>query len=1041
MTHRPKRLPTTDLPILHRHRAIPIAAIGACTVLILAEGAAALQSRRPQPAPQPESTVESPAPQAEPAATPRRTQPQSQPPAPADPVPGEQAAPPTTPPANSGSGTGEAGAPTGVPTGAAESAPAPQDGAAAPANGGSGTTIIPIVAPGSGEAPGSLSVISGTRRAGGDERVKLVANQTKVKEFVRFIAEVTGKSVIPRLTTAGETQITIVSDREVTRREALDLIFQAFRINDIAVVETDRYVFIDSMGSVGRLGPHPVLGPEVDVLSLSEDGQWIYKIFKIQNTKVDALASRITDLPDSSSITPDPNSNQLIFFGDLSTAKRVQRLVNVLDTPAYVDVQTKTFRLQFADASQVATFISDLFSARGGTGGAGGSAGGAAARAGQQQRPGQAQPRPAGGAAGAGELVGTSEQLLVSVIPALNSITVRAEPTVMHEIERLISTAWDVNPSSGGQIFKYYDLKYTDPLKVREVLSALLESGGGGSAGGRSGAGGRGGLGGGVAGRMQTGGGGESSADVAVANIFRIEAYPDSNRLLVISKTPDNFEWLDKMINDLDQPLQVGLPINVPLKHANAVEMAEILNALLAPAGADARIRAPETGLSGIDFVSAGGGTTNSGTGGTTSGATGERSGESGEEISFPWQGSRGAGDAEQSEVSAIVGKSRVVPNANQNSLLVLATPEIQDALLRIIHDLDVPGRQVMITAILAEVQLGDQLAYGLQFGSAGLAPTNPNNAIVISGDGETGRMFSGSREGDFIGDLTTSVLTFGVDATVILQALDQVTNVSILQSPRIFTSDNKEAKFFDGQDIPFQTQESNQGTAGGVTAAFDQIPVGIAVNVRPRITKERNVYMDIEVLLSNQNLTSPQGVGGNPVIDRRQTNTKVTVKNGQTIVISGIRKEQRNFKKSKVPFLGDIPGLDLIFAFTDDTTSTKELVVFVTPLVVDNPDENDANFNLRERERLRELSIPLKERSDDLVRGAGFSPMGDHRSTEPQTPLIPLFPETGATPTPAVPAQPAVPAGSSTPPPAGAAGGGSAWPGQSGSGGSSYGR
>ncbi|MBM4113742.1 MAG: hypothetical protein FJ253_10315 [Phycisphaerae bacterium] len=606
------------------------------------------------------------------------------------------------------------------------------------------------------------------------------------------------------------------------------------------------------------------------------------------------------------------------------------------------------------------------------------------------QRPGQPQNR-GGTPTGGGELVGTSEQLLVSVIPAINSITIRAEPSIMHEIERLITTAWDVNPSASGPIFKYYDLKYTDPLKVREVLSSLLESGGGSSSANRGG--GRGGLGG-IAGRQQVGGaGGESGADVAVSNIFRIEAYPDSNRLLVISKTPDSFQWLDQMISDLDRPLKVGMPLNVALKHANAYEVAEILNALLAPAGSEASIAAQETGLRGIDFGELGGGSVGSDTVSGASSSVGSGGSQQQNRLNFPWMSGRGAGESEQTEVSAIVGKSRVVPNGGQNSLLVLATPEIQAELLKIIEDLDEPGRQVMITAIFAEVQLGEQLAYGLQFGPGGLAPSNPNNAIVISGGAaEAGRMFSGSREGDFIGDLTTSVLAFGVDATVILQALDEVTNVSILQSPRVFTSDNKEAIFFDGQDIPFQEQATNQGTSGGTTASFTQIPVGIGLNVRPRITTERNVYMDIEVLLSNQNLTSPQGVGGNPVIDRRQTNTKVTVKNGQTIVISGIRREQRNFQKTKVPFLGDIPVLDLVFAFTDDTTSTKELVIFVTPIVVDNPAANDSNFNLRERDRLRELAKPLSEQSAKLVEGAGFKPMNDIPADEkPVPPLTPL--------------------------------------------------
>lgn len=997
-----------------RGRATIAMFVGAATIALAAvAGTSSAQTRRVQPAPQPVVEPAPSAPQDAPSA-PRRVEPQAQPSAPPAGAGGGDDPNDPNNPNDPADAQGAPPAGNGAAPGAPPSAIVPGPGAR-PANNGRAAE------PNGASTP--LSVISGTRRPGGDERVKLVAKDTKVREFVSFIAEVTGKSVIPRLTTIGDQQINIVCDREITRREALDLIFQAFRINGIAVIETERYIIIDTLADVAKQGPHPVLGPEVDLLSLSEDGQWVYKIFRIQNTKVDALSSRLVDLPDSATITPDPNSNQFIFFGDLATAKRVQRLVNVLDVPAYVDVQTKTFRLQYADASQIAGLIQDLFSARAGSGGVGGAGTpGAAGRAAQQAGARAGRPQPGQPGQTGGELVGTSEQLLVSVIPALNSITVRAEPAVMHDIERLIMTAWDVNPSSeaGGQIFKYYDLKYTDPLKVRDVLQSLLESGGGGSTPGRSG-GGRGGLGGGVTGRIQTGGaGGESGADVAVANIFRIEAYPDSNRLLVISKTPNNFKWLDQMIDDLDQPLRVGLPLNVPLKHANAVEMAEIINALLAPAGSTASITAPATGLTGINFETAGGGVGAEGMGSTVSGATGEQGGQQTNTIEFPWQSDRGAGGEAQSEVSAIVGKSRVVPNSNQNSLLVLATPEIQDALLKIIQDLDVPGRQVMIIAVLAEVQLGDQLAYGVQFGPAGLInPSNPNNAIVITGTGAAdsgSAMYTGSREGDFIGDLTTSVLNFGVDATVILQALDEVTTVSILQSPRIYTSDNKEAKFFDGQDIPFQSDATTQGTAGGTTASFTQIPVGIGVNVRPRITKERNVYMEIEVLLSNQNLTSPQGVGGNPVIDRRQTNTQITVKNGQTIVISGIRREQRNYQKTKVPFLGDVPILDLVFAFTDDTTSTKELLVFVTPVVVDNPDENDSNFNVDERRRLRELARPLNEQSEELVRRAGFTPLTDLPKEEVDAPLMPILPETGALPAESPVPSPSEPPASSPP-------------------------
>jgi general secretion pathway protein D len=485
------------------------------------------------------------------------------------------------------------------------------------------------------------------------------------------------------------------------------------------------------------------------------------------------------------------------------------------------------------------------------------------------------------------------------------------------------------------------------------------------------------------------GAGGEAGADVAIANIFRIEAYPDSNRLIIVSKTPDNFRWLDALIEQIDQPLEAGMPLNIPLKHASAVELAEILNALLAQSGAAATIRAPEEGLSGIDFnVASTNGTSN--TNAFTSGNNNPAGGVAGAgQIQFPWQSGRAAGE-DAAEVSALVGKSRVVPNAGQNSLLVLAPPEIQQSLSQIIEDLDKPGRQVMISVVLAEVQLGDELALGVKWGP-GVSATNPNNAVAVAG-GNNGPIFAGSKTGIFPPDLSTSVLNFALNVNVVLQALAAETNVRILQQPRIFTSDNKEAKFFQGQDIPFQASSlSDLNTGGGVNATFEQIPVGIGLNVRPRITKDENVNMQIEVLLSNQNRATPQGVGGNPVIDRRQTNTTVTVKNGQTIVLSGIRRETENKIKNKVPVLGDVPVLDWVFANTNEVKEVTELLVFVTPTVVDNPDVNDTNYNAEERERLRILSKPLAEAAEEMEKQRKV--LGDDKvpAAKPDEPLKPI--------------------------------------------------
>ncbi|MSR44385.1 MAG: hypothetical protein EXS15_03380 [Phycisphaerales bacterium] len=860
----------------------------------------------------------------------------------------------------------------------------PEQGAAEPANAAndiSGTsaaqqTSVPIVL--ADDPPRIVRQFRGDRRPIDMTELVLVNfKEIKVEDLFPFIVECTGKAVLPRLAQLRTQTISVISDKAVTRLKALELIFQAFRLNDIAVVETDELIMVDMLTNVGKLQPVMVLGPLVDVLRLEENGQVVIKVFGIRNTRAQSVFDRLSaSMPDYAKIDVDTNSNQIILEGDVGLAKRCQEIINVLDVEPFTDTRTETFQLRNADASVVADSITEIFS------GASGTAAAPRAQNRQGARPGQ-NPNQQAAASGAAD----GPTLVVTVLAATNSITVRSDPRTIAKIGELIATAWDIPPTRNGAIFKSYDLKFTDPLKVKVLLKDLLESGGGSS----SSAGGRGGN----SPRLAGGGGGaDSGADVAVANIFKIEAYPDSNRLIIVTKTPDNFEWLDELIAKIDKPLTVGMPVNVQLKYASSVDVAEIINALLAESGAGTGIQAPDEGLSGIDFGAAGGGTTS---GESTTSASGDDGGSAGgSTIEFPWQNARGGGDgAESTEVSAIIGKSRVVPNAGQNSLLVLATPEIQEAVITLITELDKPGRQVMISAILAEVELGDQFAMGIQFGPAGsISPANPNNAVVIGSQSQP-LTFSGAKDAIFPSVLNVSNFSFGVDATVILQALQRDTSVRILQQPRVFTSDNKEAVFFAGQDVPFLTGTTTGGsTGGGTTSSFEQIAVGIGLNVRPRITKERNVAMEIEVLLSNVNTASSINVSdsGNPVIDRRQTNTQITVKNNQTIVISGVRIETETREKNGFPLLGSIPILDLFFSNKNKSAGTKELLIFITPSVVDNPDENDTNFNADERERLDVISRPLNAKSEKMVEKHKLN-LPAKTGDQPVDPLAPIDP------------------------------------------------
>ncbi len=860
----------------------------------------------------------------------------------------------TTATATDGGGRPERNGPTSQPAAVAQDENAPRrDGPAtapattdsAPASDGGPSTAASEARPETDQQ----SALSGTRRTVDDDPVPLNFDGVTVSEVLPYIVDWTGKALMVKSTMLTTTKITLFSDRPLAKHAALDLIFQAFRLNGIGVVETPDLIMLNTIMEMNNFQPSLVLGPEVDVTRMTEDGSLVTKVFRLQHAKVNDVESQLSEgAPEYGNLTVDVNSNQVIIEGDIGWAKRVQKLINLLDVPPFLAVKTETFRLAYADAQTVSDIVLELFSPSPNSGSSG--RGNTRAPTSRNQRGAQQSQQDL-------PQVGTSDQLQVSVLPQTNAITVRAEPEILTDIRYLIETAWDIPPSREGNIFRLYDLKYTDPVKVKTLLVALLEEGGGG--GGQP------------AGRG--GGGGSAGADAAVADIFRIEAYPDSNRLIVISKTPDNFDWLDSMIEEIDQPLSVGMPVNIELKHASAIEVADILNALLAAAGGGGRgIQAPDEGLTGIDFDSAGGG-----------GDTGTN--DTSEEITFPWQSGRGANGDESAEVSALVGKSRVVPNPGQNSLLVLATPEIQDALLSIINDLDRPGRQVMLTATLAEVTLGDGLSLGIRVGS-GIQASGDNivggtvgldltkgSTNVINNDGNQTPL--GTTTDNFASPwFDTSFLEVGTSVDFILQALSEQNNVRILQRPRVFTSDNKEAKFFAGQDVTFQT--GSTANEQGTTTSFEQEAIGIGLNVRPRITKDRNVAMEIEILLSN--IASTALVNSNPVVNRRQTTTTVTVKNNQTIVLSGIRREDDTDVERKVPLLGDIPILGAAFTSTEKAKSLVELVMFITPVVVDNPDENDTNFNVDERKRLEELSKPLDEMARELAKGQFFDKIDD---------------------------------------------------------------
>jgi general secretion pathway protein D len=796
----------------------------------------------------------------------------------------------------------------------------------------------------------------GERKVTGGPTV-LAFKQFTVEQIVPFIVESTGKVVMP-MQDVMTRKITVINDNPIPRAQALDLVYVALLQNGVAVVETEYTITLRDVADITKqdlmvLGPEDRLAERTDLGSIAE------KVFALRHNSAKSLGDVLKDkVPDYAKLSVDEESNQLAMIGNIAFLQRMERLIESLDRPAAGALQTETFQLRYADAESIKGNIEELYGA--GTAGAGGTNRRRSTAANSNNQPNFRFP----GQGGQESTAVASEDMRVSANTQQNSVTVVADAAILEQIRRQLASHWDRPLPDEAVVPKIYELKHTDPVKIANILSGMF---GKPSTGSGAASGGNNNQGGGNQNRASASAPSSAQGVGRLAGQFSFQAVPDAGRLLVVAKSPDNITVIDKIIEGLDQPLNVGLPAVIELKHANAEDLAEQLNALLAADGTIARIRRAEEGLSqaqaGVSPFAT-----------QTNAATTQEDGaaDTAQTLAFWWQNSRSTNEADKRNASNLIGAIRIVPVWRQNALMVVAPPEYRQSIVDMVDQLDRPGRQVLIAAILAAVTVEDATALGLRWSNQAITPTRGDNTIGLSS------AFQGSNTSFADSLFDSSVLQSNVNLNVLLQALAEKSAVSVLSEPKIFTSDNQEATFFDGQDIPFvsDSQVTNQGNQ---IQSFDYKAVGIALRARPRITVNGDVDLRVNVELSS--IVPGQTLFGGFVINRRETTTQLIVKNRQTVVISGLMRQEDSDIIRKVPLLGDIPVLRLLFKSKEKTKSTRELLVFITPIVVNNTGESDG------------INEPYINRLDTLKEELGVKP-GSGQGDMPVSPPVPTADE-----------------------------------------------
>lgn len=312
------------------------------------------------------------------------------------------------------------------------------------------------------------------------------------------------------------------------------------------------------------------------------------------------------------------------------------------------------------------------------------------------------------------------------------------------------------------------------------------------------------------------------------------------------------------------------------------------------------------------------------------------------------------SGDPE-SNTTALSSRGSVTAEKRTNQLFVTDTPTRLEEIQRIIAQIDIPVRQVMIEARIVEatdsfgrelgVKLGATDLRGLRGGVPGWGG---NTRIGITGSylgiGEqTGQaaVTSGSYiPNSYFLNLPAAAIGGRSPASVALSlfgsssnrflnlelsALEADGKGKIISSPRVITSDQREALIEQGTEIPYQEASSS----GATSVAFKKAVM--ALRVVPQITPEGNVIMS--VLISKDRVGDV--VAGVPSIDTKKINTQVLVENGGTVVIGGIFEQEESENTTKVPFLGDIPAVGNLFKSRSRSTQKTELLVFLTPRVI----------------------------------------------------------------------------------------------------------
>ncbi len=433
-----------------------------------------------------------------------------------------------------------------------------------------------------------------------------------------------------------------------------------------------------------------------------------------------------------------------------------------------------------------------------------------------------------------------------------------------------------------------------------------------------------------------------------MGGLLRVIPIERMNAVFVVSPRPQYLEQARVWVERLDRnSSKSGTSLHVyAVQNGNAEKIAALLSQVLG--GKSASATAAPSVAPGLAAATLQTGGTGSGTGATSSALSGAAS------LTAP------AAPAAQSVVASGSGESlglgagssvKVIADRDNNALIILANAAEYEKIEEAVKKLDIVPRQVLVEVTIAEVTLNGALNYGLEWFF------NGNNGVTgtLFNSDSNSRALPATPSGTVVPQLPFSAVWSGSTGNIkaVLSALASSTKVNVISSPHIMVTDNQVAKINVGSSVPVQGQSTLTGTttSTAITTSVLYVDTGVVLSVRPHINSGGLVTLEISQEVSDVQVGVTTTGLNSPTINKRSAQTTVAVQSGDTMVLGGLIKDDKNSGSSGLPILSDIPILGALFGAKTENSTRRELIITITPKVVnDNQQAREVTAEFRRK-------------------------------------------------------------------------------------------